>query len=126
LNDDQEVTVDVSTAKKEGHTINLVLDHEIVLKQSDRLRLRYNYEEVKRVNDSHIISYRMPTKNPRVEVQVCDGVQYEVGFANRLEAKRDTYPGVATLSGVLLPHQYIHVRWWDVAKAARFISPDAA
>jgi len=126
LNDEPEVAVDISTAKREENGLNLEIPGEIVVKKGDRLRLRYTYEEVKRRNDSHLTTFRNPTKNPRVEVDICDGLTYEVGFSNRPEARRDAYPGVATLSGVLLPHQYIELRWWDAAQAARFVAPPAS
>lgn len=119
-NDSDEVCVDVASAKPVETGIELVIPTQIVLKHGDRLRVRHTYEEIKRRNGSHVTTFRYPTKTPRVEVQTCEGLKYEVGFSNRPNAERDVYPGVATLSGVLLPHQYIEVRWWDTAQSAQF------
>jgi hypothetical protein len=80
----------------------------------------YCIEETKRRNDVHAFNFRYATNNPRVRVIAPDDIGWTVEFTHRDAGSQARYSNVMELSGLLLPHQSITVRWWDAAKARQW------
>jgi hypothetical protein len=79
------------------------------------------FEEVKRRNDSMIGVMRICSKNPRISISPCDGIQATVSFINRgKDQQSERVKNVWVLHGVLLPFQAFQMRWWDEAQSAQW------
>jgi hypothetical protein len=83
----------------------------LTLKPKKRLTIFSKCCETKPYSGEHFFHFEIATKNPRVQV-TAPGFEWVVGFAHRDEPRRGAYSETVQLTGLLLPHQNIRVRWW--------------
>lgn len=91
----------------------------IYLGASDELIVWSEVEEIKRTNDANYWAFEYPTRNPQVTIDAYKGIKTKVQFGYRLPAEQlglNAY----RLSGTLLPHQRIEIRWWREADSVNW------
>jgi hypothetical protein len=82
-----------------------------LLMPEGKIEVWYSYRLFKRANDIYYLWFRYATEQPLIVVDAPGHVGWRVQFGHRLSTNVDG--NKTTLPGVLLPHQYIQVRWWD-------------
>lgn len=81
--------------------------------RGETVEVHARYEETKRDNDEHNMTFRYMTRNPRVLIDVDAGLNYKLSFSHREQGQLgEDQSGSYRLDGTLLPEQRIGLRWW--------------
>jgi hypothetical protein len=89
------------------------------LKHKEEIVLISKGHEIKLGNSEHLISFRVPTVNPVVDVQMPPGFSHSFGFGVPVgEMTKSSIAETYELIGTQFPGQYMRLRWWPSAEGA--------
>jgi hypothetical protein len=75
--------------------------------------LFYKTTEIKRNNDDISGVYLSPTRNPEIQVQIPNTLEYSVEFGRHdYKTQKDRYSERYILQGTYFPSQHMRIRWW--------------
>lgn len=87
----------------------------VTLRRNETIRIWHIYEEVRHVNDMGFLESIYATKNLRIEMKVDPSLAYNLGIGHRAPLVSAGLPDTWEMKGLILPHQALHIRWWDRA-----------
>jgi hypothetical protein len=112
------VAIDADEPKKDAYSVYRQTI-EKTLKPDQVANLRSKYIEYKPINDDLHYSFAIPTKNPEIEVQASDDLDFIYSFGTPTESENvvvSKYAPRKQLIGTYFPHQAMRVRWWPKQK----------
>jgi hypothetical protein len=112
------VAIDANGPNKDAYSVYRHTTQK-TLKPDQVSNLRSKYVEYKPVNDDLHYSFSTPTKNPEIEVQASDDLDFIYSFGTPSENENvvvSRYAPRKQLTGTYFPHQAMRVRWWPKPK----------
>jgi hypothetical protein len=103
---------------KEVDAIGVETKEVVSLKHGEEVVLVSKGHEIKVGNSEHLISFRVPTVNPVVDVQMPPGFSHNFGFGAPGEVTKSSIAERYELAGTQFPGQYMRLRWWPSAEGA--------
>lgn len=104
------------TGVKQGEWSISAATEEVSVDRGKSVTLYYKVVEYKHINDECRMAFQIPTKNPEIEVEISETLEFSSGFSHRAEVIEQPLANRVTLNGTFLPSQSMGARWWPKVK----------
>jgi hypothetical protein len=101
----------VLTTERGDHNNPTVKAKKFKIDPRQKLYIRSEFEEWKRMTDDFLYHYKYPTNKTHVTVKAPDTLKYEVAFAT-IGSPSIKLNSTWILDAATLPSQYVRVWWW--------------